>query len=107
MHTLFVPLIFFLAFVFGFINSCFECKKEKKLNLKFFNDFFRKFLHLILDFFGSIMLFYPISKYSVGLNLFGYLPFALERLAALCFNAGLLIIWFLYMEKKYKISDFI
>ena len=67
------------------------------------------FSHLILDaiFSGQIMPFYPFSYYSIGLNLFDYLPNALRIIAAPSLDAGLLIIWLIYIEWKHKISDFI
>ncbi len=111
MHTLFVPLVFvLLAFItINFRNIRKLRNKKLKLWVIFLMIALGSFLHLLLDasFNGSIIPFYPLSNYSVRLNLFGYLPLALEKIASPSLDAGLLIVYLIYLELKHKISDFI
>ncbi len=62
--------------------------------------------HLLLDalFIGTIMPFYPLSSFEVGLNLFGYvaIPALVEGVDAI-----LLLAWLVYIEWRHRISDFI
>ena len=111
MHTLFVPLSFvLLAFIsFNFKNIKELGRHKLKLWIIFLVIALGSFLHLLLDaiFHGSIMPFYLLSNYAIGLNLFGYLPSALEQIAAPSLDAGLLIVYLIYLELNHKISDFI
>ena len=109
-HTIFVPLIFlFLAVVFNKTKIRELGRHKLKLSLVFLMIAIGIFSHLALDsiFAGHIVPFYPFSMYSIGLNLFGYLPSTLEMLAAPSLDAGLIIIYLIYLEYKHKISDFI
>ncbi len=110
MHSVFIPLIFVvLALLFVGKNMPWFGRHKLKLNIIFWMIALGSFSHLILDaiFSGQIMPFYPFSYYSIGLNLFDYLPNALRIIAAPSLDAGLLIIWLIYIEWKHKISDFI
>jgi hypothetical protein len=66
-------------------------------------------MHLFLDalFHGGIIPFYPFYNGVFGNDLFGYLPLSLEKIASPCLDAGLLIVYFVNLELKHKISDFI
>ncbi|MDP1695703.1 MAG: metal-dependent hydrolase [archaeon] len=109
-HTIFVPLIFLgLAFITIKANTLKIGKHKLKWNIIFLMIAIGAFSHLILDaiFGGSIMLFYPLSTFSIGLDLFGYLPEELAVIAAPSLDGGLIIIWLIYLEMKHKISNFI
>jgi membrane-bound metal-dependent hydrolase YbcI (DUF457 family) len=111
MHTLFIPILFLIlsliAFSFKFNNFG---KNKLKLWIIFLMIAFGSFIHLLLDILlhGSMMPFYPISIFSIGLNLFGSLPHALEVIADPSLDAGLLIFSLIYLLwNKNKIKDFI
>lgn len=109
-HTIFVPLIFIaLALVSHKIKVPQLGRHKLKLHVIFLVMAFGSFMHLFLDgtFAGYIAPFYPFSLTLIGINLFGYLPAHLINLAAPCLDAGLLIIYLIYLEWKHKISDFI
>jgi len=109
-HTIFIPLAFFLLFIIFHNTNLKELGRHKlKLSLIFLMLAFGSLVHLVLDavFAGFIVPIYPFSNFYIGLNLFGYLPPALEELAAPSLDAGLLIIYLIYLEVKHKISDFI
>ena len=70
---------------------------------------FGSFIHLILDaiFSGSIVPLYPISTFSIGLDLVSNFPEPLGSLFIPSIEAILLVLWLIYLELKHKISDFI
>lgn len=111
MHTLFLPLVFFFLYLAFILYP--EKIKIAKQTLNFSTIFlmisFGSFIHLFLDFifYGKIMPFYPLFNTGFGLNIFGLLPEGLSELAAPSLDAGLLIIWLMYLEIKHKISDFV
>ncbi len=77
MHTLFVPLIFvLLALITSKVKSKELGKHKLKLSIIFLMIAFGSFIHLLLDatFQGSIIPFYPLSNFSVGMDILGYLP---------------------------------
>jgi membrane-bound metal-dependent hydrolase YbcI (DUF457 family) len=109
-HTIFVPLLFLaLYYLFGKMKIRELGKHKLRLNLIFLMISFGSFVHLILDAFltGKIMPFYPLFKFGFGLNLVGYLPLPLSKIAIPCLDAALLVLWMIYLEVKHKISDFI
>lgn len=109
-HTIFVPLIFLiLAIIFAKLNISELGRHKLKVNMIFLMLAFGSFIHLALDALlqGYVRPFYPFSLFSVGLDLFGFLPLELEKIAAPSLDAGLLILWLVYLELKHKISDFI
>jgi len=67
------------------------------------------FIHLLLDatISGFVLPFYPISNYSIGLNLIALLPFPWQSTILPTLDAILLILWMIYLEAKHKISQFI
>lgn len=109
-HTIFVPLIFL---VLALATMKFKSLKVGKHKLRWAIIFlmiaFGTFSHLVLDaiFCGSIRPFYPFLIFSIGFNLFGYLPMELATVAAPSLDGGLIILWLIYLEMKHKISDFI
>ena len=108
-HSIFIPLFFFLLFILLKDNRAGIGRHKLKLNLIFLMLAIGSFMHLILDaLFGpAFALFSPLSQSVVGINLAGYLPYALQSLAMPSLDALLLIIWLVYLELKHKISDFI
>ncbi|MBD3355042.1 hypothetical protein GF361_03585 [Candidatus Woesearchaeota archaeon] len=109
-HTIFVPLVFFAFFIIlKNANLSVLANHKLKLNLVFLMLAIGSFIHLVLDatLAGSIIPLYPFSNLSIGINLFGYLPEALMKIAAPSLDAGLLIIWLIYLKATGKISDFI
>ncbi len=103
-HTVWVPLVFLLAFVLlRFI-------KKYDLAKIFLMIFIGTVLHVALDFVtaGSMELFYPLSKASFAI---GFIPIILPNLevafvyAAL--DASLLFIWLARMMFRKKIQDVI
>ena len=110
MHSIFIPIIFLLcAIIFSKSKVIILKKHQLKISIIFLMLAFGSFIHLLLDaiFAGYIFPFYPFSHYLLGLNLFGYLPEALEIIVAPSLDAGLMVIWLIYLEWKHRISDFI
>ncbi len=107
-HTLFFPVIFALAGIFTLnVHSRKLSKHRMKLPVIFFLISFGVFLHILLDatLSGVIMPFYPITSFSIGLNLIQLTPWPDTILPAL--DAILLVGWLVHEEIKHKISDFI
>lgn len=110
MHTLFVPIIFLLLSLATMKTKVKTLGKHKlKLNIIFLMMALGSFIHLVLDviFQGSIMPLYPFSYIRVGLDLFGYLPTPLANIAAPSLDAGIIILYLIYLEWRHKISDFV
>ena len=109
-HSLLFPLTFLIL---GTLFYEFKNKELGNHHLKLKNIFFviafGTFIHLLLDFIlhGSIMPFYPFSIYSTGLSLINIFPEAWQRTIIPTIDAGLLIIWMIYLEIKHKISSFL
>lgn len=109
-HTLFIPLIFVLAALFIWNLKYKELgKRHLKLHIIFLMIALGTFTHLFLDatVAGVIRPFYPFSNYSIGLNLIGFLPPALQQLALPCLDAAIFILWLVWLEVHHKISNFI
>lgn len=109
-HNLFVPLVFVLL---GLIFYKFKNKELGEHHLKLSNIFFviafGIFIHLLLDVIvsGNIIPFYPLSNYTIGLNLVNLLPNPWQNTILPTLDAIMLILWMLYLEMKHKISRFI
>jgi len=101
-HTLLFGLIFLIPAFILWKN------KKHKVAMYFFVTCFGILLHISLDFlfrsdFGGLMLFYPFSNVTYGLNL-------LQNMSFLFFagvDAIILLAWLWHEEIKHKISDFI
>ncbi|MEK6850697.1 MAG: metal-dependent hydrolase [Nanoarchaeota archaeon] len=96
MHSVFIPIILlFCAAIFSKNQMIMLKKHQLKVQIIFLMLAFGSLVHLLMDAIlqGQIMPFYPFSNYPIGLNLFGYLPKALEVIAAPSLDAGLLIIY--------------
>lgn len=110
LHTLFIPLIF-LALFFIFHNTeVKELGKHKlKLSLIFLVLAFGSFIHLALDavLIGNIIPLYPLSTFSLGLDIVNLLPAQLKNIAIPTLDGAILIVWMIYLEIKHKISDYI
>jgi len=109
-HAIFIPLIFFILFlVTKPLNLKPTGKKQLRWPIIFLMISVGSFLHLFLDAIlqGYVMPLSPFSSFSIGLNLFGYLPSQLQGIAAPSLDGGLMILWLIYLEWKHKISDFI
>ncbi len=109
-HTLFLPLIFLIlaGISWGFKNKSLG-KHHLKLHTIFLMIVLGSFIHLILDavLAGRITPFYPFVDFSIGLNVVSLLPYALEKIALPSLDAGIFILWLIWLEYKHKISDFI
>ncbi|MDO8528755.1 MAG: metal-dependent hydrolase [Nanoarchaeota archaeon] len=109
-HNLFVPLFFVIL---SLIFYSFKNKKLGEHHLKLRNIFlviaFGIFIHLLLDTLisGGIKPFYPISNFSIGLNLINIFPFSWRESIIPSLDAILLILWMIYLEVKHKISSFL
>jgi membrane-bound metal-dependent hydrolase YbcI (DUF457 family) len=109
-HTLFVPLVFVLL---GFVFYKFKNKELGEHHLKLSNIFFviafGTFMHLLLDatISGVVMPLYPLSTFTIGLNLISLLPAQWQSTILPTLDAVLLILWMIYLEVKHKISRFI
>jgi len=109
-HTLFLP---FLALIFAGLTWNLKNKEIGRKHMKIHTIFFMialgLFVHLVLDAIieGIVVPFYPLSNFSIGLNLVGYLPLALREIFEPCLDAGIFILWLFWLEYKHKISDFI
>ena len=110
LHSLFIPLIFLvLAIVVG---SRARIKIEDKLlrwKYIFLMIFLGVMIHLVLDatLAGKIMPFYPLSNYSVGLDLIRYLPVPLANLAMPTLDAIILVLWLIWIDWRSGISRFV
>ncbi len=105
-HTLFFPLLFLLL---GLLTIKNRGRRKLNLSIIFLVISFGIFTHLVLDgiLSGKIIPFYPISYYSIGLNLISLAPFSWQPLILPSLDAALLILWLCYLEVKHKISDFV
>ena len=109
-HNIFVPLFFLLL---AFVSYKFKSKKLSEHHLKLRNIFlviaFGIFIHLLLDvtIWGSIMPFYPLSSFSVGLDLVEFLPIAWQKSFLQSLDAALLVLWLVWLEVRHKISSFL
>jgi len=109
-HNLFVPALFF---VLSALTLRLKNKELGKHHLKIHTVLWLIglgiLIHLILDasLAGQIMPFYPVSSYSIGINLINYLPLPLADIFFPILDAALLVLWIVYIEWKHKISDFI
>ena len=110
-HTIFIPLI---LSIIGLFFWRFEIKNEQfaKRHITLPTTFFilsaMSLLHLILDatLAGYVMPFYPISDYSIGLNLVELFPIAWQGIILPTIDAILLLFWVAWMEFKLKIPDY-
>ncbi len=109
LHTLFIPIIFLFLSLFLSMDKFSSSNNKFKWNMVFAMLAFGSATHILLDgiFTGQLMVFYPLSYMTSGLDLFGYLPGKLAKLAAPCLDALLFVIYMVYLEVKHKISDFI
>jgi len=111
LHSLFIPLIFFLIGIFAWklkIKNKQFGKKHITLPTTFFIFTFGILLHLILDAIlsGNIVLFYPFTDYSIGFNLVELFPLAWQDTILPVLDAVLLLFWIFWMEFKLKISNY-
>jgi len=109
-HTLFVPLAFLiLGFAAKKLKSRELGKHHLKLSTIFFVMSFAVFTHLLLDFLiaGTIMPLYPLTNFQTGLNLINFLPAHFQNTILPALDALILILWFIHIEVKHKISSFI
>ncbi len=108
-HTLFFPLTFLLlALIFSNYKNKEIGRKHMKLSMIFLMISLGLFIHLFLDSIvaGMIRPFYPLHNFSVGLNLISYLPYPLRQISLPSFDAGIFILWLIWLEWKHKISNF-
>jgi membrane-bound metal-dependent hydrolase YbcI (DUF457 family) len=111
LHSIFIPLIFFLAGILTYAlkikNREFE-KRHITLPTTFFILTFGIVLHLVLDatLSGSIMPFYPFSKMGIGLNLVNLFPVAWRDIILPTLDAALLLFWIFWMEFRLKINNY-
>jgi membrane-bound metal-dependent hydrolase YbcI (DUF457 family) len=109
-HNLFFPLIFVLLGLFFWKFKNKELGEHHlKLSKIFFVIAFGIFIHLLLDatISGMVMLFYPFSNLTIGLNLVNLLPSPWQSTILPTLDAIMLILWMVYLEVKHKISQFI
>ena len=107
-HTLFFPLFFLiLFFVSKNHNPKFLKKQKLKLNYIFLAIAFGALLHIILDFSfsGSVAILYPLSDFSIGMNLIPLNYFQGTFFAGL--DAIIIVVWLIHEELKHRISDYI
>ena len=109
-HTLLLPLLFLiLGFVFVGVRNRELGRHKLRLSTIFFVLAFGILVHLALDalFAGGVMIFYPLSSFSIGFELVKALPLQFQGTIIPVIDAVLLIFWMIYLEVKHKISDFI
>ena len=109
-HNLFIPLIFWiLGFMFIGTRNRELGKHGLKLSTIFFVITLGVLTHLILDaiFLGEIKPFYPVYNLGIGFNILKLLPSQFHDTILPVIDAGLLILWMIYLEIKHKISDYI
>lgn len=109
-HSLIIPLLFFI-FSFATIPLKSKVLGKHKLKIHFIllALAFGIFMHIALDGFvqGDVHPFAPFSEYEFGLNLVQYLPEHMQGFAIPLFEGILLLLYFIYLEWRHKISDFI
>lgn len=111
LHSLFVPLIFVLL---GILARRLEVRPKelgkRHMNLPFIFFVFAggSLLHIFLDsiFIDTLMPFYPLSDYEIGLQLVYKFPEHLQELVLPIVDAFLLFFWLLWMQFKLKIDDY-
>jgi hypothetical protein len=108
LHTLLIPLILMVLAVFSWN---FKSKILGKQNLKLRNIFlviaFGVTMHILLDsILASIVPLYPLSSYTIGLNLINFVPLVWRDTILPSIDAVLLVLWLIYLEAKHKISSF-
>lgn len=109
-HSLFVPLILIIAAAVSVEWKNRSLGRHKlKMHIIFLMLAIGVLIHLVLDasLSGFVMPFYPLSTFLVGLNPVSLLPYALQQIFFPSLDAGLIILWIVYLEWKHKISDFI
>ncbi|MDI6737490.1 MAG: metal-dependent hydrolase [Nanoarchaeota archaeon] len=99
-HTIFIPFLFLVVAILW--------RKNRKALLLFSMISFGIFTHLLLDaiFSGSIMPFYPLSNFSLGLDLLSGISANVPTLLA-AFDGILLGAWLIHEYLKHRIKDFI
>lgn len=110
LHNIFVPLFFvIIALPFWRFKSKELGHKHLKLRNIFLVIAFGVFIHLVLDLVadGYVILFYPFSTVSIGLDLVKLAPVAWQSSIMPSIDAALLILWLIYLEARHKISSFI
>ena len=109
-HNMFFPLVFILlGLIFIGVRNKELGKHKLKLSTIFFIIAFGSGIHLLLDalIIGKILIFYPFSDFTIGLDLVRKLPEILQESFVPIIDAVLLALWMIYIEVKHKISDFI
>ena len=98
-HTPLFGLIFLIPGLFLWYQ------KKHKTAMYFFVVCFGILFHIILDLiFGvGILIFYPLSDFTFGLNI----AINFGRMASAGMDAIILLAWLWHEERKHKISDFI
>ena len=98
LHSILIPLIFFLLFILLKDNKIEINRYKLKLNIIFLMLAIGSSIHLILDaLFGKgFAMLYPFYNAPIGIDLIGYLPYALQKIAMPSLDAALLIIWLDY-----------
>jgi len=108
-HSIFVPIIFLIlaALTWKFKSRNFG-KHHLKLHIIFLMIALGIVTHVFLDFLsGSLLLFYPVSLLSYGLNLARFIPSQLKDIFFPSLDAGILILWLIWLEARHRISNFI
>lgn len=109
-HSLLIPLLFL---VLALISYSFKSKTLGNRHLKLRNIFlviaFGIFIHILLDAIvaGQVMPFYPLTNYSIGLNLINLFPLSWQDTIWQSIEGALLILWLIYLELRHKISSFL
>jgi len=109
-HNLFIPLIFLItAIPFWKFKNKDLGERHLKLRNVFLVIAFGIFMHLVLDSIlaGTIMPFYPLSTYSLGLNIINLAPPAWHESILPSIDAAILVLWLIHIERKHKISSFL
>jgi len=109
-HSIFMPLIFIILSAISVpLKNKTLGKHKLRLHWIFLALAFGIISHIALDYTiqGKINLFSPISNQQIGLNLINYLPLHIQGFAIPLLEGVLLLLYFIYLEWKHKISDFI
>ena len=107
-HSLLFPLFFLVLFFLAKnYNPKFLKKQKLRFNYVLLAIVFGTLIHIILDFTfsGIVYVLYPLSSFSIGLNLIPLKYFEGTFFAGL--DAIILVIWLIHEELKHRISDYI
>jgi membrane-bound metal-dependent hydrolase YbcI (DUF457 family) len=108
-HSLLLILIFLIPGIIVFLSGNRKLSGKLKTGTILLIISFAFLTHIILDglIAGQVMPLYPLSLTPIGLNLIQFFPLAWQDTIWQSIEAGLLVLWLIYLELRHKISAFL